>query len=64
MCSYACIGCGRCGKPRTMVVPPIICLRCGIENEPGAPECRACGNRFAPGPATVVPSAQRPSNNA
>ena len=47
MCGYVCIGCGRCGKPRTMELPDVKCLECGTLNEPGATRCSSCGAAFA-----------------
>ena len=47
MCGYVCIGCGRCGKPRTMELPDVKCLKCGTLNEPGATRCSSCGAAFA-----------------
>ena len=46
MCGYVCMGCGRCGKPRTMELPDIKCLKCGTLNEPGAARCSSCGEVF------------------
>ncbi len=52
MCGYACVGCGRCGKKRTLVTT-IVCFKCNTENESGAITCKSCGYRFAPGYAPV-----------
>lgn len=48
MCGYACVGCGKCGKPKTLT-STLTCLKCGTPNEVGAATCSACGYSFAPG---------------
>jgi hypothetical protein len=61
MCGYACIGCGKCGKPRTLTLS-LRCLACGAENAPDTRACRVCGYQFAPGIArqdgTSIPALQ------
>ena len=46
MCGYACCGCGRCGKPRTMPYPPIRCSKCKSYNDPFDTVCANCGTPF------------------
>lgn len=47
MCGYACVGCGRCGKPRSIPLPPVKCLACGALNSPTCDYCESCGRKFA-----------------
>lgn len=43
MCGYACVGCGRCGKPQTGLKQPFKCLACGYLGPDDEGVCPTCG---------------------
>ena len=48
MCGYTCCGCGSCGKPRTIPLPPVKCLNCGTLFDMDKGLCPGCGAEFLP----------------
>jgi hypothetical protein len=58
LCGYACIGCGNCGKKRTLPDSAItwICDRCGTVNTLEHRECRVCGKPLCLPPGTSAAS--------
>lgn len=58
MCGYACIECGRCGKPvNKNRSAHWVCLSCGATNPAQSQKCLACGFELLP-PGEVSPRNQ------